>query len=283
MAADRVVESGAALTATRKRRRIRWTRYAVYLYPTVTVILILAVWEAAARAGYVPRYLLPAPSGVWARFLQLHAFIIAQTWITLQEILLGFGLSVLLGIPLAIALTSSYTFNRAVYPLLIGTQVVPKVAVAPLILIWVGFGLTAKVLVAFLVAFFPVVIDTAVGLQSIEVGKLYVARAAGANPFQLFWLVRLPNALPYIFAGMKVSITLSVVGALVGEFVAAESGIGRVLLSANGNMDTELLFAGIFALIILGVTLFLVMEAIERLMLPWHVSQRSEVTTSHTV
>ncbi len=282
MLANQSIEASTLLAAPRGRRRVRWSRYTVYLYPTITVILILAVWETAARGGYVPRYLLPAPSGVWAKFIQLHEFILGQTWITLQEVLLGFGFSVLLGVPLAIALTSSYTFNRAVYPLLIGTQVVPKVAVAPLILVWVGFGLASKVLVAFLVAFFPVVIDTVVGLQSIEVGKLYVARAAGASPFQLFWLVRLPNALPSIFAGMKVSITLAVVGALVGEFVAAESGIGRVLLSANGNMDTELLFAGIFALVILGIVLFLVMEALERLMLPWHASQRTEVTTDHS-
>ncbi|HYY87597.1 MAG TPA: ABC transporter permease subunit, partial [Chloroflexota bacterium] len=139
------------------------------------------------------------------------------------------------------------------------------------------------VLITFLMAFFPIVIAAVVGLNSTEIEKLHVARAAGAGPFQLFWLVRLPNALPFIFGGMKVSITLAVVGALVGEFVAAESGLGRVLLSANGNMDTELLFAAIFALVIIGVALFLVLEGIERLMLPWHVSQRRESRSDRTL
>jgi NitT/TauT family transport system permease protein len=136
-------------------------------------------------------------------------------------------------------------------------------------------------LIAFLVAFFPIVIDSVVGLQSTEVEKLYVARAAGARPFQLFWLVRLPNALPAIFGGMKVSITLAVVGALVGEFIAAENGIGRLLLSANGNMDTELLFAGILALVVMGVLLFITMEGLERLVLPWHISQRAGSAHRH--
>jgi ABC-type nitrate/sulfonate/bicarbonate transport system permease component len=158
---------------------------------------------------------------------------------------------------LAIGLVAWPSFQRAVYPLLVGTQVVPKLAIAPLFLVWFGFGMASKVLVAFLVAFFPIVIDSVIGLRSVDMAKLYVARAAGANELQLFWLVRLPNALPFIFGGMKVSITLAVVGALVGEFVAAESGLGRVLLSANGNMDTELLFATILALVAAGIALAL--------------------------
>jgi NitT/TauT family transport system permease protein len=152
--------------------------------------------------------------------------------------------------------------------------VVPKIAIAPLFLVWFGFGMLSNVLITFLMAFFPIVIAAVVGLQATEIEKLYVARAAGASKLQLFWLVRLPNALPAIFGGMKVSITLAVVGALVGEFVAAEHGVGRLILSASGNMDTELLFAGIFALVVIGVVLFLVMEGLEKLALPWHISQR---------
>lgn len=248
-------------------------------YPVVTLVLVLLAWEVATRAFSIPRYLLPPPSGIALRFGQLQGLILRESLVTLQEILLGFGLSVAVGVPLALLLVSSRTFDRAIYPILVGSQVVPKVAIAPLFLVWFGFGLTSKVLVAFLVAFFPIVIDTVVGLRSIEPEKLHVARAAGANWWQVFWLVRLPNALPSLFGGMKVSITLAVVGAIVGEFIAAESGIGRLLLSANGNMDTELLFAGVLALVVMGVALFLVMEGVERLMLPWHVSQRTEVST----
>ena len=249
-------------------------RYGDYVYPIATIAVILVAWELAARAGYFPRYILPSPSGIVVRFGQMHAFILKESWHTLQETLYGFALSVVIGIPLGMLLVSSRTFNRAVYPLLITSQVVPKVAIAPLFLVWFGFGLMSKVLITFLMAFFPIVIAAVVGLQSTEIEKLYVARAAGAGQLQLFWLVRLPNALPAIFGGMKVSITLAIVGALVGEFVAAENGVGRLLLSASGNMDTELLFAGIFALIVMGVGLFLLMEALEKLALPWHISQR---------
>ena len=250
------------------------SRYGVYLYPAATILVILAAWEAASRFGHVPRYILPSPSGIALRFYELHALIVKESLFTLQATLLGFGLSVLIGVPLGMALVSWRTFNRAVYPLLIGSQVVPKVAVAPLFLVWFGFGLMSKVMITFLVAFFPVLIAAVVGLQATEIEKLYVARAAGASELQLFTLVRLPNALPVIFGGMKVSITLAVVGALVGEFIAAENGVGRLLLSASGNMDTELLFAGIFALVVIGVALFVLMEVLERLALPWHISQR---------
>jgi len=249
-------------------------RTAAWLYPAATIVVILVAWELAARAGYFPRYILPSPSGIAARFAQMHALIFKESLFTLQETLLGFGLSVLIGIPLGMLLVSSHTFNRAVYPLLVASQVVPKIAIAPLFLVWFGFGMVSNVLITFLMAFFPIVIAAVVGLQATEIEKLYVARAAGASNFQLFWLVRLPNALPSIFGGMKVSITLAVVGALVGEFVAAEHGVGRLILSASGNMDTELLFAGIFALVVIGVVLFLVMEGLEKLALPWHISQR---------
>ena len=245
-----------------------------YLYPVLTIVAILVAWELAARAGYFARYILPAPSGIAVRFSQMHAFILRESWHTLQETLYGFALSVVIGVPLGMALVSWHAFNRAVYPLLVTSQVVPKVAIAPLFLVWFGFGLMSKVLITFLMAFFPIVISAVVGLQSTEIEKLHVARAAGASKLQLFWLVRLPNALPAIFGGMKVSITLAIVGALVGEFVAAEHGVGRLLLSASGNMDTELLFAGIFALIVMGMGLFLLMEVLEKLALPWHISQR---------
>lgn len=280
---SREASGDARGTAAARRWRSRLAWYSVYLYPAAAIVLGLIAWEIASRAGYFPRYLLPSPTGIARRFAELRGVIVRESLVTLQEILLGFGFSVLIGIPLAVALVSSRTFDRAVYPLIVGSQVVPKVGIAPLFLVWFGFGLTSKVLVAFLIAFFPIVISTVVGLRSIEVEKLYVARAAGANPFQLFRLVRLPHALPSIFGGMKVSITLAVVGAIVGEFVAAESGVGRLLLSANGNMDTELLFAGMLALVVIGVVLFLLMEGLERLMLPWHVSQRLEASPKATM
>ena len=147
----------------------------------------------------------------------------------------------------------------------------PKVAVAPLLLVWFGFGLMPKVLIAFLIAFFPVVINTAVGLAAIEPEKIHLARSMGLGALDTFFKIRLPDALPSIFGGLKISITLAVVGAVVGEFVGGDAGLGYLLMVANGSMDTQLLFAGIVCLTVLGVVLFGLVELAERLAIPRHI------------
>jgi NitT/TauT family transport system permease protein len=156
-------------------------------------------------------------------------------------------------------------------PLIVSSQAMPKVAVAPLLLVWFGFGLLPKVLIAFLIAFFPVVISTAVGLASIEPEKIQLARSMGFGPSATFFKIRLPNALPSVFGGLKISITLAVVGAVVGEFVGGDAGLGYLLTVANGSMDTPLLFAGLVALTVLGVVLYLIVELAERLVVPRHI------------
>ena len=185
--------------------------------------------------------------------------------------MLGFALSIVIGIPLALAIFLWPAFSRSILPLLVSSQAMPKVAVAPLFLVWFGFGLLPKVLIAFLIAFFPVVINTAVGLASIEPEKIYLARSMGFGATATFFKIRLPNALPAIFGGLKISITLAVVGAVVGEFVGGDAGLGYLLMVANGSMDTQLLFAGIVALTVLGVALFLLIEFAERLAIPRHI------------
>ena len=155
-----------------------------------------------------------------------------------------------------------------------GSQVIPKVAIAPLFVIWFGFGIEPKIFVAFLIAFFPMVISTAVGLRSVEIEKLYLARSMGASAFQVFCKIKLPHAMPSVFAGLKLAITGAVIGAIVGEFIGADKGMGRVLLEANGEMETDVLFAGIALLSITGVLLFLMIDGLERVVVRWHVSQR---------
>jgi NitT/TauT family transport system permease protein len=179
------------------------------------------------------------------------------------------------GVPLALAIFLWKPFARTVYPLLVSSQAVPKVAVAPLFLVWFGFGLLPKVLIAFLIAFFPVVINTAVGLAAIEREKIYLAQSMGLGAAATFFKIQLPNALPSVFAGLKISITLAVVGAVVGEFVGGQGGLGYLLLIANGNMDTALLFAGIVALTILGIIFFALIGLAERLVLPPHAVERT--------
>jgi NitT/TauT family transport system permease protein len=241
------------------------------------MVVLIAVWEAAARLFSLPPYLLPAPSAIVLSMYANSAVLIKESVITTLEIILGFALSVAVGVPLALAIYLWRPFARAVYPVLVSSQAVPKVAVAPLFLVWFGFGLLPKVLIAFLIAFFPVVINTAMGLAALEREKIYLARSMGLGPFATFFKIQLPNALPSIFAGLKISITFAVVGAVVGEFVGGQGGLGYLLLLANGNMDTALLFAGIVALTVLGIVLFALIGLVERLMLPPHATEHTSL------
>jgi NitT/TauT family transport system permease protein len=256
----------------RSRAQYEWrARWSGIVYPIGVIAGVLALWEIGTRLFAVPAFLLPPPSAIAVSFVANWALLLSHGWVTTLEILLGFGLSILIGIPLALAIFLSPAFSRSILPLLVSSQAMPKVAVAPLFLVWFGFGLLPKVLIAFLIAFFPVVINTAVGLASIEPEKIHLARSMGFGAAATFFKIRLPNALPAIFGGLKISITLSVVGAVVGEFVGGDAGLGYLLLVANGSMDTQLLFAGIIALTILGVALFLLVELAERLTIPRHI------------
>jgi NitT/TauT family transport system permease protein len=265
-----IVELEASVQGTRVQREWR-ARIRNLLYPLGVVFAVLVVWEAATRALGVPAFLLPPPSAIAVSFVTNASLLLFHSWITTLEILLGFVLSIVVGIPLALAIFLWPAFSRSILPLLVSSQAMPKVAVAPLFLVWFGFGLLPKVLIAFLIAFFPVVINTAVGLASIEPEKIYLARSMGFGATATFFKIRLPNALPAIFGGLKISITLAVVGAVVGEFVGGDAGLGYLLMVANGSMDTQLLFAGIVALTVLGVALFMAIELAERLAIPRHI------------
>jgi NitT/TauT family transport system permease protein len=272
-----------AAARQRRRERIRRDRIGSLVYPLGMIVATLALWEAATRLFSIPPYLLPAPSAILLSMDKNSAVLIKESVGTTFEILLGFALSVVVGVPLALAIYLWRPFARAVYPVLVSSQAVPKVAIAPLFLVWFGFGLLPKVLIAFLIAFFPVVINTAMGLASLEREKIYLAQSMGLGPFATFFKIQLPNALPSIFAGLKISITFAVVGAVVGEFVGGQGGLGYLLLIANGNMDTALLFAGIVALTVLGVVLFALIGLLERLVLPPHAVERASFGSEATM
>jgi NitT/TauT family transport system permease protein len=264
---EEVEESVRRAVASRDVR----DRVSTILFPILMVIAVFGLWELVTIIFPIPSFLLPPPSEV-AVSMQTHAsLLLKESVITTIEIALGFGLSIVIGIPLALAIFMWPPFALTVYPLLVGSQAVPKVAVAPLFLVWFGFGLFPKVLIAFMIAFFPVVINTTMGLASIEREKIYLANSMGLSPFETFLKIRLPNALPSIFAGLKISITLAVVGAVVGEFVGGDAGLGYLLMVANGSMDTALLFGGLIALTFLGVVFFVFIGIVERMVLPGHV------------
>jgi NitT/TauT family transport system permease protein len=251
-----------------KSRRSRERRSEI-IFPILVAVGLVVAWEVAADLFKIPTYLFPAPSQILAACRDNAALLLRESWVTTVEILLGYLLSIAIGLPLALAIFQWPVFAKSIYPILISTQAMPKVAIAPLFVVWFGFGFVPKILIAFLIAFFPIVINTVMGLSAIEHEKILLARSMGLSSFQTFRLIRFPNALPSIFAGLKISITLAVVGAVVGEFVGGDSGLGYQLMVANGAMNTPLLFAGVLALTILGLILFGLVEVLERIAMPY--------------
>ena len=244
------------------------------LTPLAGVLAFLLVWEIAVPLLKMPAYLLPPPTEIIRVFVNEFPRIAFHGWVTAYEMLLGYALAVGIGIPLAIAITSSERFDRFVMPQMLFFQVVPKVAIAPLFLVWFGVGALPKVLVAFLISFFPIVIDAAVGLRSMSTEMRDLARSMGASRWQVFAQFRLPTSLPYLFSGLKVAATLAVAGAVVGEFVGADKGLGYLLLVTNSNLETALMFAALFALTFIGLIFFYAVEFLETLLIPWHVTHR---------
>lgn len=240
----------------------------------VGVIVFLLIWQVFVAVARVPAYLLPAPSEILSTFINNLSKLLSHGWITTYEMLLGYAMAVIIAIPLAIAMTSSRRFDEFVTPTMLFFQVVPKVAIAPLFLVWFGVGMTPKIYVAFLISFFPIVIDTAVGLRSMSAEMTDLARSMGASRWQVFSQFRLPTSLPYLFSGLKVAATLAVAGAVVGEYVGADKGLGYLLLVTNSNMQTALMFATIVALTLIGLIFFYIVEFLESLLIPWHVTHR---------
>ena len=245
-------------------------------FPASSLAAGIAVWEAVTRSGLVPPYLLPAPSSIVAQLIEARGPLLGHTVVTALEILLGFLLALIIGILLAMAVVYVRPFERAIYPWIVATQAIPIVAIGPLFIVWLGFGLLPKVIIAFLIAFFPILIDTVIGLRSVEQESIFLLRSMGAGRWKIFRYLRMPNALPNLFGAMKVAITLATVGAIVGEFIGANQGLGYVLLFANGILDTRLLFAALTAISALALAFYVLVVALERLCIRWHVSIRSE-------
>jgi NitT/TauT family transport system permease protein len=238
-------------------------------YPLAGLCLTVAVWALACWLGNVPTAVLPAPDKVLHAIVVRSDLLVGEGWITLKETLYGFLLALAAGLPLAVMVANSRPLNLMFYPLLVALQSVPKVALAPIILVWLGTGLESKLAMVWLVAFFPIIVDTATGLRSTPRELLELARSLGATPMQIFTKVQFPAALPFIIAGAKVAITLAVIGAVIGEFVGSSEGLGYLLLSATSQIDTPLAFAALFALSLLGMFAYLLVELGEYLMAPW--------------
>lgn len=245
--------------------------------PLVVLALLFAAWWFVAWRELVPAYLIPSPGAVGETMVNDWAMLLEHTWVTTLETILGFVIAAVIGVATAVLLVYSKTAEKSLYPLILFAQVIPKIAIAPILVVWFGFGLTPKIVLAVLIAFFPVVVSAVAGLRSVDPELLELSATMGASRWRTFRKIRFPGALPQLMSGLKVAVTLAVVGAVVGEFVGADRGLGYVLLLASGNLDAPLLFADLILMSLIGVVLFVLVELAEHLLIPWHASRRGNV------
>ena len=245
----------------------------------LAVLLVMVgffvVWEAGVRLFNVPAYFLPPPSLVLKELASEPVWYLKHTLYTVLTTMEGFALALVLGVLAAIGIVYSRVLENTLYTLLVSLNSIPKIALAPLFIIWFGTGAESKVAVSFLIALFSIVIDTVLGLRSADPEALDLLKTMKGSPLQALVKIRFPNALPYMFAGMKVAISLALVGAIAGEFVASQEGLGYVILSSQSMFQTVRVFAAILLLGVGGTLLFFLVDLAERLACPWHVSHRS--------
>lgn len=276
--------AAAPAASSRRTRRVTFSprRTAASLWrPLVLVAALLAAWWAVTEAELVAPYILPSPADTWTTATDNAAYLAENTWVTTWETVIGFLIAALVGEFVAVMMVYSASLEKTVYPLILFAQVVPKIAIAPLFIVWLGFGPSPKILVAVLMAFFPIVISGLAGLRSVDPEIIELTSTMGASRFKTFMKVRFPASLPQLMSGLKVAATLAVTGAVVGEFVGANEGLGYVILQANGNVDTAMLFAALIIMSALGILLFALIEIAEKLLIPWHSSRRT-ITSATT-
>lgn len=263
----------AVATPTRGRHIPRMLQES---WPAIaTVIALIVAWQLIVDLGNVAEFIAPSPTAIAREFAADPGLLISNTWVTLLESLVGFGLGIAVGLPLAIMVVEWEVLRRTIYPVVLILQSVPKVALAPILLVWFGFGPGPKVLVAFLTCFFPIFLDAAAGMASTSPDQLDLLRSLRARRAQMLWRLKLPHALPRIFVGMEVGVTLAVIGAVVGEFVQSSNGLGYLILTGANQANTPLAFAALVLLTLISVVLFYVVQFVEHLVCPWAEHRRS--------
>lgn len=254
----------ASSKSMRRVRRFLWN-----LLPPLTFVAMVALWWGAVEAFSIPAYLLPGPGPVFSRLISDAGMLWTHSQVTLIEILLGFGLTIVTAIPLGLLIALSALAKQIVYPPIMLMQLVPKIAVAPLFLVWLGFGLESKVLLTVLMTFFPLLLASISGFMILDDRLLYLTKSMGASSFDTFRYLRFPAALPVIFSGIKTSATIAATAAIVAEFVGANKGLGYVLLRGTSTMDIELVFAVLVVLTLVGIAINYLVEFCEWLLTPW--------------
>ncbi|MFC3393410.1 ABC transporter permease [Brenneria rubrifaciens] len=242
--------------------------------PIATFIILLVVWEVSARIFNIPEFILPSPGRIIESCAEIPANLAMHTLATFRTIMLGFMLSILLSFPIALLIASSQLMANAIYPLLILTQSIPKVALAPLLVLMLGTNELPRVVITFLVAFFPLVVSMSTGLMAVPLELVELGKSCKASSRQILLKIRLPYAIPFIFSGLKVAITLCVVGAVVAEFVNADKGLGYLIVTSTAFFKTPVAYGAVVILSIMGIVLFQILALLERIFFPWAVSSQ---------
>ncbi len=260
----------AAKSAGRRARAVSME----FLPPLVALALVGATWEAWVRLSGTEPYVLPSPTAVLRRFLEDSRLLGREGLTTASEAIAGFVIGSGVALVAAAAMAHSRVLERALFPIAVLVKVTPIIAIAPLLVIWFGFGIAPKLFIGSLIVFFPVLVNGVTGFRSVDPASLEFFRSVHASSWETFWKLRWPSSLPYLFAAFKVSITLSVIGAVVAEWFSGEDGLGRVVQIANYNLDLPLAFAAVLMLALIGIGLYLATALIERRVLRWHASVR---------
>lgn len=268
------------LPPVKRRTRFLDRRPVRRALPWLVVIGMFVFWELLVRVFRIEEFVLPAPSAIFAALWQWHGLILENSWQTLMTTLIGFGLAIVIGALGGVALGSSAVVYDSFYPVLIGFNSVPKVAVIPILIIWFGIGTVPAIITAFLLAFFPILVNVATGIATVEPELRDVLRALGASKRQVIMKVGLPRAMPYFFASLKIAMTVAFVGSIVAETVAANKGIGYLMLVASSRFEVPLAFAGLIVTGVMGVAMYVASAAVERRMTGWATRSTDDVSFS---
>jgi len=252
-------------------------------FPIISAVGLILIWYVIIFLLSVPDFLLPGPYAVMREIISESSILLRHLLVTVKETILGFFLAIVIAIPISVAVVWWKPVEKTVMPLMVFLQTVPKVSIAPLFIIWFGFGYIPKILISFLLAYFPIVIEMITGMRDVPFEMLDLAKSMSATPFQTFVKIRIPNSLPYLFNGLKLGAILSLTGAITGEFMGSTEGLGFMILYANVRLNTTLLFAVLILLLFLGKIIYSMVEWIERHTISWHVVLREKEKVQLTV
>ena len=247
--------------------------------PAIIIVAgLIGLWEWTVAANDIPHWKLPSPHSIAEELWSSRSLLLHHTWVTLEEVLIGFSIALASGVLLAGLIHQSRTLERVIYPSVIASQTIPIIVIAPLLLIWLGYGMQHKVIVVALISFFPIVVNSVDGLKSADPDMVRLLRTLGASRWQVFTKVQVPNSLPFLFSGIKIAVTVSVIGAVIGEWVGSSEGLGYLAIRSKSQFLSERVYATVVLLSFMGIALFLIAGVLERVFLPWYHHERRSRT-----